>query len=773
MSSSLAATGSAPANSAASATSTGGAPKPTTVHFDLNVDPEATSSGDKERAAPPSAHPNKSGNAPQAAPSVEDFEVEHRRLLDLAERLSTIMGGHVVEPDEEEELWKREKANVQEIVAKLYPVMSRVEMRNARLRMPHTLISLLTEGKECRSSKQPFRFSNVRPDDPRILALPLYTPDAPSGLPTPPEAHDEIEWPDLEFDLEGSSPAAPQAGSEADHPEADENMEHGDKAPAPKKSALKRKRTEPEEEQRGEGSGQTGDAEVVVQLHMYDPHDENHRRSRMTDEEFEAAVEEEHAMRLAATKVVRAMSAEERKRWKYSDDYSPWRKEVWTREYPNPCVSCKGFPCTISSKPKESRKKESCDWCYLHKVRCDSILTAQPAPEEPQHEEGQRNESEPEEEDGTRFSVTRTRRSATPSRRPETIVATSEAGASSRARSRSRSKSRAPSDATPAPKHPARSKSRAPSEAPRGGAPVPSKGKARARSTSRTSSKAPAASGSQVQEPAIGPLPTMYPLQRGANGAVQMGDGATVLTPPQMVARLATLETEVATMHQTMHAMHASIQSLTVMATATAWHFAYPDRLRTLFNLRDVLGSPAWLFEGLPPPPSPRRDAPPSHTPPGPPPQREHGIPVTPLSPPLPLPETSGGAPRGSDDDMQVDSQHEQGQRAPTPLVDTRGHVHMGVNGSATEQEDAADDSASTGTKTNGNGTTTDVAQQGGKDAGAGDAREGNRGAEAQLDYGSGRPTQGGRTDVDKSGLNSESVVQESVACDNVEQPTI
>lgn len=138
--------------------------------------------------------------------------------------------------------------------AKLYPVMSRVEMRNARLRMPHTLISLLTEGKECRSSKRPFRFSNVRPDDPRILALPLYTPDAPSGLPTPPEAQDEIEWPDLEFDLEGSSPAAPQGGSEADHQEADENMEHGDKAPAPKKSALKRKRTEPEEEQGDEGT---------------------------------------------------------------------------------------------------------------------------------------------------------------------------------------------------------------------------------------------------------------------------------------------------------------------------------------------------------------------------------------------------------------------------------------------------------------------------------------------------------------------------------------
>lgn len=108
MSSSLAATGFAPANSAASATSTGGAPKPTTVHFEVNVDPQATSSGDKDGAASPSAHPHKSGNAPQAAPSVEDFEVEHRRLLDLAERLSTIMGGHVVVPDEEEELWKRE-----------------------------------------------------------------------------------------------------------------------------------------------------------------------------------------------------------------------------------------------------------------------------------------------------------------------------------------------------------------------------------------------------------------------------------------------------------------------------------------------------------------------------------------------------------------------------------------------------------------------------------------------------------------------------------------
>ena len=118
---------------------------------------------------------------------------------------------------------------------------------------------------------------------------------------------------------------------------------------------------------------------------------------------------------------------------------------------------------------------------------------------------------------------------------------------------------------------------------------------------------------------------------------------------------------------------------------------------------------------------------------------------------------------------MQVDSQHEQGQRVPTPTVDTRGHVHMGVNGSATEQEDAADESASTGTKTNGNGATTDVAQQVGKDTGAGDAREGNRGAEVQPDDGSGKLTQGGRRDVDNSGLNSESVVQERAAHDNVE----
>ncbi|EPS93859.1 hypothetical protein FOMPIDRAFT_94013, partial [Fomitopsis schrenkii] len=630
MSSFLAATGSVPANSAASATSTGGAPKPTTVHFELNVDPEATSSGDKARAAPPSAHPNKSGNAPQGAPTVEDFEVEHRRLLDLAERLSTIMGGHVVEPDEEEELWKREVRADRLTQAKLYPVMSRVEMRNARLRMLHTLISLLTKGKECRSSKRPFRFSNVRPDDPRILALPLYTPDAPSGLPTPPEAQDEIEWPDLEFDLEGSSPAAPQGASEADHQEADGNNEHGDKAPAPKKSALKRKRKGPEEEQRDEGPGQTGNSEAVAQrpakrskkkkvlrrrhipvpAHMYDPNDENHRRSRMTDEEFDAAVEEEHAMRLAATKVVKAMSQEEHKQWKYRNEYGPWRKEVWTREYvratyiqnppmltagaptkPDPCVRCKGFRCTISSKPKEGHKKESCDWCYLHKVRCDSILNPPPAPKEPQDEQGQHGESEPEEEDNTQFSVTRTRRSATPSRRPETIVATSEAGPSSRARSRSRSRSRAPSETTPAPSECTRaqsksralsdtapapsestracSKSRAPSETPRREASTPSKGKARARSTSRTSSKAPAASGSQAQEQANGPLPTMYPLNRAANGSLQQGDGATVLTPPQMVARLATLETEVVAMHQTMHAMHASIQSLTMMATAT------------------------------------------------------------------------------------------------------------------------------------------------------------------------------------------------------------
>ena len=114
------------------------------------------------------------------------------------------------------------------------------------------------------------------------------------------------------------------------------------------------------------------------------------------------------------------------------------------------CIKCQGSPCTVSVKAM--RANTACDLCHIMHRRCEDVeektgdedfpnqgeveQSARAAPPAPMTQRGR----------GRATSVTRTRRSATPSRVPETVVDLPEPSGSRRARSRSRSRSRAPSE---------------------------------------------------------------------------------------------------------------------------------------------------------------------------------------------------------------------------------------------------------------------------------------------------------------------------------------